>query len=144
MCTTTLAWIACHGYLERGFTYGARHAGCTHMSGAAAAACKAACYEPVIRLHTKLSVSVDMRSGTLRGVTLIWVELMCQRQSRVCASLCVYGAKAVVDWEQCAVSLDAGDCFFLSYEIHVCKKGMLVCAFVAPLIASEALQTPEM
>lgn len=35
--------------------------------------CKAACYEPVILSHTKLSVSVATRSGTLRGVTQIWV-----------------------------------------------------------------------
>jgi len=59
------------------------------MSRASAAACKAACYEPVILLHTKLSVSMDMRNGTLKGVTEIWVYLICERVSCVCKFTCL-------------------------------------------------------
>lgn len=55
--------MACHRYSERGFTYGARRASDTHMVRAAAAACKAVCCEPEVLLHTRLSLSVDVKSG---------------------------------------------------------------------------------
>lgn len=69
---------------------------------------KAACYEPTILSHTKPSVSVDTRSGTLGGGSDTDMGVTDGvNVSRVC--VCVYDTQTIVECKQSAAHIDSQD-----------------------------------